>query len=72
MDWFVREETRLGDSGRTGGMHGEKGGSFFRSPICAWLRSMLVSGTEGIAVIRYEGAQDVDLMLADGRQIHVR
>ena len=70
MDWFVRGSA-LATPGRTGGMHAEKGFHFQKS-YAGYLLTRLLSGAEGISIIRYEGAQDVDLMLTDGRQVHVQ
>jgi hypothetical protein len=70
MQWFVRDSA-MATPARTGGMNAEKGFEFQKS-YAAWLLTRLVSGYERLAVVRYEGAQDVDLMLTDGRQIHVQ
>ncbi|WP_299413537.1 ATP-binding protein [uncultured Sulfitobacter sp.] len=70
MDWFMRGGAMATPS-RTGGMNAEKGFQFQKS-YAAWLLTKLITGDEMLAVVRYEGAQDVDLMLTDGKQIHVQ
>lgn len=70
MDGFVRESA-LSTAGRTGGINALKGLEFQKS-YAVWLLTKLLTGEDEIAVVRYEGAQDVDLMLTSGRQIHVQ
>jgi hypothetical protein len=70
MDWFVRESA-LNTAGRTGGINALKGFEFQKS-YAVWLLTKLLTGEDEIAIVRYEGAQDVDLMLTSGRQIHVQ
>jgi hypothetical protein len=70
MDWFVRESA-LSTVGRTGGINALKGFEFQKS-YAVWLLTKLLTGEDEIAVVRYEGAQDVDLMLTSGRQIHIQ
>jgi hypothetical protein len=70
MDWFLRQSA-LSTPGRTGGINALKGFEFQKS-YAVWLLTKLLTGQDKIAVVRYEGAQDVDLMLTSGRQIHVQ
>lgn len=70
MNWFVRDSA-MATASRTGGMNAEKGFEFQKS-YAAWLLTKLITGDEMLAVVRYEGAQDVDLMLTNGKQIHVQ
>jgi len=69
-EWFVRGRA-LEEQVRTGGINAEKGFTFQRA-YAAWLLSGLLTSEDGVVAIRYEGAQDVDLMKADGSQIYVQ
>lgn len=70
MEWFLRGNA-LATAARTGGMNAEKGFEFQKS-YAAWLLTRLLIGAERLSAVRYEGAQDVDLMLNNGHQIHVQ
>jgi Adenylylsulphate kinase len=70
MDWFVRENA-LSTTGRTGGINALKGFEFQKS-YAVWLLTKLLTGEDEIAMVRYEGAQDIDLMHTSGRQIHIQ
>lgn len=61
----------MSTASRTGGINAEKGFEFQKS-YAAWLLTKLLTGDEMLALVRYEGAQDVDIMLTNGRQIHVQ
>lgn len=70
MDWFVRGSA-LATPARTGGMHAEKGFEFQKA-YAVWLLTKLLCGQDKLSMIRYEGAQDVDLFLTDKHQIHIQ
>lgn len=69
-DWLVQEHA-LATPARSGGMHAEKGFVFQRT-YAAWLLTSLLIGTGGLAALRYEGSQDVDLRFQDGTEIYVQ
>ncbi|OOO15772.1 ATP-binding protein [Agrobacterium pusense] len=70
MDWYVRAE-HLNEPSRQGGDVAERGFEFQRSYAVLKLVEMLI-GEGGLCSVRYEGAQDVDLMLGDGTQSYVQ
>jgi hypothetical protein len=68
--WSIGQRT-LEEPNRAGGFHAEKGFVFQRT-YAAWLLSGLLTNADGYVAIRYEGAQDVDILTRAGAEIYVQ
>ncbi|WP_446686466.1 P-loop NTPase [Rhizobium fabae] len=70
MQWAVRGDD-LNTRPRSGGDWALRGFRF-QDAFALWQMSELLTCNGGLVALRYEGAQDVDLMYTDGRQCFVQ
>lgn len=70
MEWFVRGDQLLTRS-RVSGATAERGFEYQRS-FAVYKMTEMLTGEGGLVSMRYECAQDVDLMFGNGEQTHVQ
>jgi Cap4-like dsDNA endonuclease family protein len=69
-DWSI-PTTQLTGPRRQGGPRSIAGFAFQDAYVCLYM-TYLLDSTRGIAALRYEGAQDFDLLYTDGREEYVQ
>lgn len=70
MNWLV-DGAALNDKPRQGGTHALKGFSF-QAGIALVRLTWLLTCRHGVVCLRYDGAQDIDLKFADGKELYIQ